>query len=520
MIRRRVGNYRLMAVLSLIVVMTACGRGCGRKPTNGGIGVLSSDSEAVFIEQPVSFCWQKPLEPKRGNVQVLVDSSGSMIGFEKTLPHLVTWVQQGISQLQGTTLIVENSRICQFSQGRGIYNCSDFSHLTTAYDHSGNTNLHEAIRAAQDFELTFILTDGVAATGSQGSSDCARGVDADCVAKALRDFVNPQSSKGDDVGRGLWIIPVMATYDGKFYTEEPIVPTNFQTKETIDRIRSDIGVEAVVQAPRTEADGLVFTYQGPRAMLLIVLARWADVGRAAVQAVWERASLNSIDRLEQIKGFSSRLGILKPLEVYPGFLNSVQWKTLQESDKPDERRGTMDVSFEGGSIRPLISLSCPKNGSGEGIYTLTGSPTTSGQVSGCVPIQLLPAFQFKFRSVRDEDDAELREVLIDSARQNGSYTDLRFHLACNPNSARNCGENPISAQWMAYMNYKKAADGLVSPAGEHSVQQQVRDMSTEHPSKEPHRIFAFAQTLESFYREVAEDQRSIILANMDFCHKQ
>jgi hypothetical protein len=442
-----------------------------------------------------------------------------MVGFAKALPPLVTWVQQGISQLQNSTLVIEKSRICQFSQGQGIYGCTDFKNQPSNYDHSGNTNLHEAIRSAQDFDLSFILTDGVAATGGQSAGDCARGVDAACVARALQSFINPQTATTEDGDRGIWIIPVVASYSGRFYTEEPITPSDFRSKDTIDKVRSDIDVEAVVQDPRTESNSLVFTYNGPRTLLLIVLARWANVGRAAVQALWERTSLNSIARLKQVKGFSSLTGALEPIEVYPGFLNTVQWKTLKESDEPGDRRGTLDVFYERGATRSTISVSCPKGGSGEGVYTLIGSTNVEDQISGCVPIRILPAFNYRFRPVRSEDDAEMGQLLKGFERRD-DHANLRLHLSCDTNLSRPCGQNPISAQWMAYMNYSKAADGLASSDSSNSLQQQIGALSTDHPSREPHRIFALLQTLETFYREVSQDQRSLVLASIDFCHKQ
>jgi hypothetical protein len=520
MIRRRMRKFRLILNLGLILAVASCGKSCSQKPSKLTGKNSSANTEVVFIDQPISYCWDKPLQSKRGRVQVLIDTSGSMVGFANVLPSLTTWVQQGISQLQKSTMEIESSRICMFHQGQGIYNCTDFARQPGAFESSGNTNLHEAIRSAKDFELTFILTDGVAATGGQSEGDCARGVDAACVAKALQSFINPQSSTPDDADRGVWVIPVVARYNGKFYSEEPIVPANFQTKATIDQIRSDIGVEAVVQDPRAESNSLVFNYQGPRAMLLIVLARWAEMGRAAVQAVWERTSLNSIERLKQMKGFSSSLGILEPIELYPGFLNTVQWKSLRESDEPGDRQGTMDALFESRQSKTSISLSCPKNGLGEGVYILAGPSSMVDRVSGCVPIRILPAFNFKFRSARDGDDADLAQVLAGVEREEGSYTDLRLRLACGQGTPRLCVQNPIAAQWVAYMNYAKAADGLASGKDEHSAQQQARTLSTDHPSREPHRIFALLQTLESFYREVSQDQRSLVLANIDFCHKQ
>jgi hypothetical protein len=512
----------LLLFISCGLVIGSCAR---HAPGNSNDAAYpASSSEAVFMQQPISYCWQRPLQPKRGRVQILIDSSGSMVGFQQTIPPLVNWVKHSISQLQQTTLAVENSRFCQFSQGNGIYNCTNFSQAPIAYRAFGDTNLHDAIRSAKDYALTFIITDGVAATGSRGLGDCAAGVDAACVARALREVMHAQSPEGEDIDRGLWIVPLLATYDGTFFTEEPILPSNFQLADTIQQIRADIGVQAqaVVQDPRTGYDGrLIFGYRGPRSMLLIVIARWADVGRAAVQALWERTDYLGVQRIEQMKGFSSGLASFSPIEVYPGFVNSVRWTKMQEPADTSQTRGTMDAYLETDTTaKSSISMTCPKNGSGEGVYSLSGTTTTADQRSGCVAIRLLPAFSFRFRTVNPEDDSEVPQFLKGYELQGTSYTDLKLHLACTMTKLRPCGEKPISVQWMAYMSYKKAADGLASPEGGHPVQQQIIDISTAHPSREPHRIFAFSKTLEAFYREVEQDQRSIVLGSIDICHKK
>ena len=68
----------------------------------------------------------------------------------------------------------------------------------------------------------------------------AGGVDAACVARALKEVIHAQSPEGNDLDRGIWVIPLLANYDGTFYTEEPIFPTNFNAEETIKQVRADI----------------------------------------------------------------------------------------------------------------------------------------------------------------------------------------------------------------------------------------------------------------------------------------
>ncbi len=513
----RVGALRLCLVCVVsfcLMVLANCNK--SSRPSLPPLPPPDSD-EAVFIDNPVPFCWQRSLQPQKGRAQLLVDSSGSMTGFQQAIPHLVNWMQHSLSRLQESTLIFEGSRSCQFSQkfsgAGGIGNCASITQPFSSYQPSGNTNIHDAIRSSGNYDLTFILTDGVAATGTRGSADCAGGVDASCIARRLREAMQAQQS-GSGTDRGLWLIPVLAVYDGTFYTEEPIDPNSFNSQETIQHIRSDVGVDAVVQAPHTSSDGrLIFNYRGPRALLLIIIARQTPIGRSAISALWDSAHLLGIRRVEQFKDFSTSLAIFSPFEIYPGFLNTVSWKELEEV----ETRGTIGASAHSEGNQYSIGLDCYKDATSQGDYTLKGVTPVEGQVAGCVPIRLLPAFSFRFRAVRDEDEQELKKLITGVRQEEGSYAKLRVRFACDDTAKRYCGENPIAARWIAYMNYAKAADCLASPDCASPGQQLIKNLSTITPSKEPHRIFALEATLRAFYQEVSKDQKNIPLANLEIC---
>jgi hypothetical protein len=510
----------LGGLMGITLLMASCGRSCGRHPQdNIGLGSSNPTEGPFFLSQPITFCWERPLNLRRGTAQILVDSSGSMTGFSHAIPPLVTWIEHGISQVQQSSMEVENSRLCQFNQRIGIAECTPSGKQPSQFRAFGNTNLHDAIRAAKDYGLTFILTDGVAATGGQGAGDCANGVDAACVARSLKEVVHDRATTGEGLDTGIWVMPLLANYDGVFYTEEQIVPADFRPEETIKQVRVDVETEAVIQNPHTGSDGrLEFNYRGPRALLLIVIARWSDVGRNAVQALWERSEYLSVRRIEEMKRFSSGTATFSPIELYPGFLNQVKWKTLQEPQNPSEAKGTMDAALKADPKYPTIGITCPQRDTGEGVYKLSGISSEAGRVSGCAPIRMLPAFDFQFRTARAEDENALSRFLTSYQRSGDSYTELRLNLACTMSNPRPCASNPVTIQWTAFMNYMGAADGLASSDDSHPVQQQIKNISTVSPSREPHRIFAFSTTLEDFYREVGQDQRSIILADLNICH--
>lgn len=471
------------------------------------------------MNKPVTFCWEKPSNLRRGDAQILVDSSGSMAGFSQAMPALVTWIEHGISQVQQSSMSVENSRVCQFNQRIGIGDCIPSGRQLVQFKAFGNTNLHDAIRSAKDYGLTFILTDGVAATGGLGAGDCANGVDAACVARSLKEVVNHRTTTSEDLDTGIWVLPLLTNYNGAFYTEEPIAVADFRSEETIKQIRTDIDGEAVIQNPRTDANGrLEFDYRGPRALLLIVIARWSDVGRNATQALWERAEYMNVRRIEGMKEFTSGIAAFTPIELYPGFLNKVTWQNMQEPQDASEIKGTIDAVLKNEARNPAIAVTCPNNNTGEAVYRLSGVTTEAGRVSGCVPLRMLPAFDFRFRTIKESDQDTLVQFLTSYQRSGDSYTQLRLNLACSMSNLRPCDTNPVAAQWTASVNYMGAAEGLAVGDGSQTVHQQVKDISTVSPNREPHRVYAFSTTLENFYREIGKEQRDIVLANLNICH--
>jgi hypothetical protein len=517
---RELSRRAAILILLFTLVFSASCRGRRRTADNQSpcAGALA-EIAPVSINQPVNYCVNRPIEPRRGNVQILIDSSGSMIGFQKAAPQLVNWAQHSFSLLNTSTLQIQSSRVCQFSQSLpgGVANCASGQGFDS-YKPAGNTNIHQAIHAARDSDLTLILTDGIAASGKEGSGDCARGVDIACVAHAMRDAMRATAADGVTGDWGLWFMPLIAEYDGPFYTEEPM-PADFQERKVVEQIRADLGAQVEVTNPRSGAGGLVYQYRGPRALLLIVIARWADVGRATLQALWGRAQDRGLNRINKVREFSAGIACLQPVEVYPGFLNVVQWKNLVEPDAPGERSGTIDVSFATENNKAAIQVRCPENGAGAGVFTLNGQANDAGSVAGCVPINMLPGAAFQMRAAGSDDEAALQQILRGAERRSETSEQLRLCLACDMTNPRYC-DNPARAQWVAVMNYKHAAEGLATDKADNIVYQQIRGLSTAHPSLEPHRIYAFSATLGAFYQDVGADQRIFVLSQLDFCHKR
>ncbi|HKO60516.1 MAG TPA: hypothetical protein VJV03_05095 [Pyrinomonadaceae bacterium] len=381
----------------------------------------------------------------------------------------------------------------------------------------GDTNLHEAINSASDYALTFVVTDGVAATGDKGKGDCATGVDAACVARSLVRWLHGGDTSED---RGVWLVPLIAPYDGTFFTEEAIAPGNFRSDDAIQRIRADIPLDVSIQNPQSGAAGnLVYQYRGPRSLLLIVLAKKSEIGRAAIQALWERAEYMNVKQIKgELREYAGGVAALTAIEVAPGFLNKVSWTSLRESDEPGAMRGTLDAQKVGTPEKTILEVNCPDIGANSGQYTLEGSGKPT-QVAGCVEIRMVPGVSFDLRPSRPEDDGDLRQFIKGFSLPAGSYSSLNLDLGCPNDTNRRCSGRPIPVQLVAFMRYAEAADRIASSDKPSSTAAALSSLSTPHPSLEPHRINALSLIVTLFYREIANDARSAVLSSFDVCKK-
>lgn len=504
---------RLVAVLFCLIAICCSCKHKGEQTSPS----TSDQSHVTFLDQPISYCVQTPTNLETGDVQVLIDGSGSMVGFNPSLPGIIKWSQHALSALHNSTMTIRNSRVCSFREKEGITGCAEITGQAPTVRPHGNTNLHEAIASAKNYALTFIVTDGVAATGDIAKGDCASGVDAACVARSLVESLK----KGETTDEpGLWIVPLVAPYDGSFFTEETISPSNFRAEETIKKVRSDIPLDVAIQNPHSAADGkLVFDYKGPRSLLLIVIARKSDTGRAAIEGLVSRSDYLNIRQLGQIKNYSGGVAAMTPVEIYPGFLNKVTWQSLKESEEPNSSSGTIDVkAILSDQSNAAVEVNCPNASENWGIYTLMGTDRPS-QTAGCVRLQMLPGFNLDVRAARSEDDSESRDFLKSSTMKSNEQPSLEMKIGCSSAITRRCEQNPIRLQLVAIMNYAKTADSIVSTLQSGSTSELVRGLSTAHPSDEPHKISAFSLILQLFYRSISGDARSTVLNSFEICKK-
>lgn len=450
---------------------------------------------------------EKPSEPLSWRVQLLTDGSGSMNGFRSAVTPLQLWMRQGISVILGSYIQLRNFRACYFS-GRldsGFGGCSaDFNTAQPAVDIKGNTNLHSAIHSARDFDLTMLLTDGVAYTGA-GTGDCAGGVDAACVARSLLEVVRSYQVVSPDELPGIWIFPLISQFEGIFYSEQTIRSQDFAAQSAVERIQKDVRQLVTIQNVRqTEAGELIYEYQGPRVIFLVIIARRHDIGLATVHSLWEQMQQTGINRLETITDWKAGIGAFHPVEIFPGSLPRIEWQNPPDpftSAIPSQRNfcGLVGLTELGQFARDKsIKLECRSAKSGEVLLRLPFRQT-EGQPQ-FVPIGMLAPFRFDLRpstgSMLVSYDSSWKEARLD------------LHLKCaGPTGPSGSGSGTVKYAWIASPDLAKAADCLANPVGQDCSSDDVlllRTLNADNPAGQPHRSFGLIPTLRFFLNDAKD----------------
>jgi hypothetical protein len=469
-------------------------------------------TEITQITEPVTYCVEKPVDIPHGRIQVLIDASGSMKGVRGPVINYVRWLDHGISRLRDSTIAIDDFRIAGFERGHGFVVAPNITEFAKTYQPQAATTLHEAIRASKEWDLTFIITDGVAAAGA-GSGDCAAGVDAACVARALRDAVYVErTSAVAPQPPGIWIIPLWTRHAGVFFSERPVSVTEFDREASLESIHQELEQDVSITQPRSDREGnLMFDYTGPRSLMMIVIAHSADLGRAAIVALRERMVENNVTAVDSTRSNQAALGAFPALELYPGYLPRVEWISLAENDNVVPK-GTMDVDF---IDHKRIALACQTQSINEASYILTSKWKRPG--TRCAAIQQLPAFELGFLGGGKQEESDLGSFIADLGRERKADGDqFTLTLVCGQQPERSCASNPVRAQWVARARYDQTGNGS-SEAG--TQQTIVGALSTTDLTKQPHRLYGFESLISYFFDEVAKDQRQIVMADLEVCHR-
>ncbi len=504
--KRPIGRFTTRAALAvwMSLVFVSCGpAGSDHK----GCADLAPGDE-VLRDQSMTVCSGSVDVIRGGRAQVLLDASGSMEGFSHVVPEVLDWVSQGISRVDGSSLRIDGGRVCQFSKTMGIGNCSGLTQKPSPFQGRGSTNLHEAIASSKDFELTFLLTDGVGAAG-EGTGDCAHGVDAACVARAFQETLKEFNLAGSDPDPGIWVVPLIARFDGPYYTERKADVLKFDPGIASERVRLDMGVEPSIGKPFLNGDGtIVYDYRGPRAMILVVIARWTEAGRQAVAALWERMPNFDVHPLDTITDVPDGVGALPPLEVVPGALAPITWSQVEEVDAP-VGIGAVDaeILLDSGTLR----LSCHNDGSesSQDLFRLTGErPRQSGT---CVEIQQLPAFRIAVTPVGEAAQTDSGLFAYEVSRLEESTAELQVCLGCGNTPLPQCGEGTVEFSFGVTPEYELWTEG--EPSGF----RLIRDISTVEPLSNPHRAYDLESVFQIFYQDYRQHDETVRLSSLNIC---
>jgi len=448
-----------------------------------------------------------PSQPFDARIQFLVDDSGSMGGFAGAMPRLFLWMEQGISQAQGRMLRVAARRSCYFNQRQGMHGCVEGALPAQRFQASGDTSLHEAVAGASDYDLTVILTDGVAATGVGGSGDCASGVDAACVARALQRAIEPRPGEPQESVAGIWIVPVMAMFDGRLYTEELIAPAEFNPAEAMEAVRSETGTSARIAGAGLDSNNrLVYNYQGPRLLLALVMARQAEAGRALVHALMVRSRFAQIQTLADLKSFQQGVAIRHPIEVYPGYLPGWELTGTRIEQRKGSRQVCGTLSQNWSADPPELRLDCVDSGN-EAILRATTRGAASQ--SECFSLEVLPYMQTTVVE-RPAQPGILRGHQV----ADGS---VLLKVACSESWTLPCGPRAHRIEWTGRPQLEETAGCVAGDDCESTAARSLRALSTAHVSAQPHRVYGLRETVLNFYQQFSGPAPSVAVAGISVC---
>ncbi len=507
---KRMGPVRgiLVAVLTSILGVsthscTSSNAPCKLPPPKG--------SQAPSGLTEVLYCPKPSVSDAKVTAQFLIDDSGSMQGFRAHMPALSVWAEQAASQFRHVGIAPTIGRACYFSAQRPLEECRGGRWDPGAFRGVGDTVLHTAVRSASDYDLTFIITDGASAAGD-ASGDCAGGVDPACVARSFAATLMPRPGEPPAVKRGIWFIPLIAPFRGPLFTEQYGVPGSVNPSAIAGRIASEMGTVARVSSPRQDAKGLLlYNYEGPRALLVLVLARDVELGRTFLAALETRREFSQIGKLRLPAEYRGGVAALPAVEVYPGLAPRLEWDRVRPDDAAAQC-GSVTATAAGKSS---VRLDCSPSPSKANLYFSASAPPVT---SDCIVLQSLPV-------PRPELQDTYGKKIVGPYAWLGSQTDPRRPLTlgvqvqCREEWNIPCSSSPARATWIVNHDYRASASAL-SPASKEATSpvRLVQSLSAPAVLDAPHRIFQLSETLEKFYLNAAGmGPHSSRVTSIQFC---
>jgi hypothetical protein len=295
----------------------------------------------------------------------------------------------------------------------------------------------------------------------------------------------PQNAQG-----GIWIVPLVGLFDGPLYTEQPIAPGEVDQAAISASVSSATATTAVIAKPRSSNGLLVYDYTGPRALLGVVIARNAAVGRAFVAALYARMAFAQIQPLVSLKQYQKGLAALRAIEIYPGAVPAAEWSRATVLEPTCL---TLDARLR---TPNSLAVGCP-NRSDEAVVRLQARAEPESQ--DCVILSMLPVLGADFRpagtlgAIRDHAWAGTPG---DAARP----LTLSLKLLCSRDWRLKSGQCEPAGAWLLRRDYAASASALISGPANRPAVALVRSLSSPEVATKPHLAFQLQETLEKFYR--------------------
>jgi len=496
-------------VCSALAFALSCARPC-----RIDLGETQPELEVV---SEAFYCPETPASPQFARVQILADSSGSMNGFKAAVPPLQSWMRQSVSLLLGNFLDLRSFRACYFNQDIGIGGCSQgFTQAQPPFKVGGDTNLHQAILSAADVDLSFIITDGVAFTGG-GTGNCAGGVDAACVGRSLIRVLKDYQVEQQGPAGGVWVVPLVAHFAGIFPTEQQVRPEDFHASDVQDKVQQETGQLVEIKKPRLGPGGqLIYDYQGPKVMFLLVIARQVNLGRAAIRALSQQMAMSGVKAVASFTEAKEGPAAFRPVEVFPGTLPQSKWRGANLLYEPGSRQrsrcGAIQHTWDRQSAK--VQLECPE-GNAELLLSLPLDRQDSP--ARCVHIGLFAPFRL---ALEPRDAAQGKRSLLKDFRASWANSQVLLHLQCIDSPQAGQGGGGLETyRWTLRPDIAKAADCLAQPLAAGCPKDTVDlllQVSSENPAYQPHRAFGLAPTLKFFLNEARTLSSDPAIAEVSF----
>jgi hypothetical protein len=294
---------------------------------------------------------------------------------------------------------------------------------------------------------------------------------------------------------------------GRFFTEQQVDPSAITVQAAQANVQADTGTTGIISNPTKAPDGtLLLDYAGPRTLLVIVFAADVRVGRGFLSELYQRASLSSVPVLKTLGEYTSGTSLLPPIELYPGSVPVPRWQTCEQVK---DANGLAWTDLPGSVINPAcpvqnnrITVTCAARPN-RGRFVVGSTPqTTTITVGQLVPHQV---------TITSQPHIVAAQWRAEFAR------DLEIQVSCNASAPIACGSTP-ALTWEVTPLHRAARQALGNGQSS-SGPTRVRQLSTENPAAQPHRVFGLQSLLENFYDKFPDSSGGRTVFTLDVCNQ-